>query len=72
LKTADGSKNQSIESMRKYENPSNQKFKKSACTDLGNRCSIHLSYGSAPAAKYPRHREWQARAISLFRRRGFA
>jgi hypothetical protein len=45
LKTADGNENQSIESMTKYENPSNQKFKKSACIDLGNRCSIHLSYG---------------------------
>jgi hypothetical protein len=46
LKTAYGNENQSIESMRKYENPSNQKFKKSACIDLGNGCSIHLSYGS--------------------------
>jgi len=32
--------------MRKYENPSKQKFKKSACLDLGNGGSIHLSYGS--------------------------
>jgi hypothetical protein len=45
LKTAGKSKKQPIESMRKYENPSKQKFKKSACLDLGNRCSIHLSYG---------------------------
>jgi hypothetical protein len=30
MKIADGTENQSIESMRKYENPSNQKFKKSA------------------------------------------
>ena len=45
MKTANGNENQPIESMRKYENPSNQKFKKSACIDLGNRCSIHLSYG---------------------------
>jgi hypothetical protein len=47
LKTADGNGNQSIESMGKYENPSKQKFKKSACIDLGNRCSIHLSYGGS-------------------------
>ena len=46
MKTADGNGIQSIESMGKYENQSKQKFKKSACIDLGNRCSIHLSYGS--------------------------
>jgi hypothetical protein len=48
LKTAGKSKKQPIESMRKYENPSKQKFKKSACLDLGNGSSIHLSYGSSP------------------------
>jgi hypothetical protein len=32
--------------MRKYENQSKQKFGKNACPDLGNRRSIHLSYGS--------------------------
>ena len=48
MKSADGSENQSIESMRKDENPSDQKFKKSACIDLGNGSSIHLSYGSSP------------------------
>jgi hypothetical protein len=36
LKTADGNENQSIESMRKYENQSKQKFGKNACPDLGN------------------------------------
>ena len=33
--------------MGKYENQSKQRFKKSACLDLGNNCSIHLSYGGA-------------------------
>jgi hypothetical protein len=46
LKTADRNENQSIESMRKYENQSNKNSQKNACVDLGNRCSIHLSYGS--------------------------
>jgi hypothetical protein len=44
--------------MRKYENPSNQKFKKSACIDLGNRCSIHLSYGSANFRQDTRRRSF--------------
>jgi len=44
LKTADGNGIQSIESMGKHENQSKQKFKKSACLDLGNAGSIHLSY----------------------------
>jgi hypothetical protein len=42
---SNGNENQSIESMRKYENQSGQKFKKALVFDLGNRCSIHLSYG---------------------------
>jgi hypothetical protein len=36
LKTAGGNEKQSIESMGKYENQSKQRFKKSACLDLGN------------------------------------
>jgi hypothetical protein len=33
--------------MRKYENRSKQKLGKNACADLGNNCSIHLSYEGA-------------------------
>jgi hypothetical protein len=48
LKTADGNENRSIESMKKYENQSKQKFGKNACDDLGNDGSIHLSYEGKP------------------------
>jgi hypothetical protein len=42
--------------MRKYENQSKQKFGKNACADLGNNCSIHLSYGGANLEKHSRSR----------------
>ncbi|HEY5044114.1 MAG TPA: hypothetical protein VIK53_19255 [Verrucomicrobiae bacterium] len=42
--------------MRKYKNQTKQKFGKSACGDLGNGSSIHLSYGSTNFEQHTRSR----------------
>jgi hypothetical protein len=56
----------SIKSIRIYENERKQKIKKSACIGLGNRCSIHLSYGGANHAENtPAGANGKPNAISL-------
>jgi hypothetical protein len=51
LKTADGNEKQSIETMRKYENQSKQKFAKNACMDLGNQSASELTIAKADIEK---------------------